>query len=38
MAGKYGYRELFRKQFTFQKLIFHILFWGLHVAIFVYGS
>ncbi|KAG6256327.1 hypothetical protein E4U23_002399 [Claviceps purpurea] len=38
MAGKYGYRELFRKQFTPQKLIFHILFWGLHVAIFVYGS
>lgn len=37
MAGQFGYRELIRKQFTMQKLGFHILFWTFHWGIFAYG-
>ncbi|KAL2271026.1 hypothetical protein VTJ83DRAFT_397 [Remersonia thermophila] len=29
--------ELLKKQFTAQKLIFHVLFWGLHWGLFAYG-
>ncbi|CAK7239358.1 MAG: hypothetical protein STHCBS139747_000788 [Sporothrix thermara] len=29
--------ELIKKQFTASKLIFHFLFWGLHIGLFAFG-
>lgn len=29
--------QLVKKQFTAQKLIFNVLFWGLHWGIFAFG-
>lgn len=37
MAGQLGYGELIRKQFTAQKMFYHILFWTFHWGIFAYG-
>jgi NADPH oxidase len=35
--AKGGLWELIRKQFTVQKLLFHVLFWVFHWGIFAYG-
>lgn len=31
------YMTLVRKQFTAQKMIFHLLFWGAHWGVFAFG-
>lgn len=37
MGATMGFGELVRKQFTIQKIFFHILFWSFHWGIFAYG-
>jgi NADPH oxidase len=37
MAASYGAVELVKKQFTPSKLVFNLLFWGLHWFVFGYG-
>lgn len=37
MAGGMPLSTLVKKQFTGSKIIFHILFWGVHFGFFAYG-